>query len=188
VQAIKDRQLRSLVVDVWRFVSERNPQWTDIQRIPMHPTVPIDMHGNLVKHIIGIARLSTAVVTVYQELWDQDLDLDTFRAAAYVHDSAKVIEYVLRGDAITPIPGFNHAIEGGRVIRELGGPESLAHMVEAHSFAGPLVLPRTREAQLFMLLDPMCLNLFPEHGSGVVDRHLKANGWEDPETIKHYTR
>src|SRR5436190_1441420 len=84
------------------------------------------------------------------------------------------------------IPRYNHAIEAGRIVRELGGPEPLAHMIEAHSFAGALVVPRTRDAQLFLMLDPMCLNVFPEQGPGVVERHLKANGWDDPKTLERY--
>ena len=71
-------------------------------------------------------------------------------------------------------------------MRELGGPEPLAHIVEAHSFAGALVVPRTRDAQLFLLIDPMCLNVFPEQGTGVVERHLKSNNWEDPRTLERY--
>jgi hypothetical protein len=59
-------------------------------------------------------------------------------------------------------------------------------MVEAHSFAGPLVVPRTREAQLFHFLDPICLNVFPDQGPGAVDRHLAANGWTDPRTLERY--
>ena len=186
IKDITDARLRKLSTDVWRYVSERNPAWTDIERIPLHPTMPIATHGNLVKHVIAMARLSEALVPIFRELWKQDLDLDTFRAAVYVHDAAKVIEFSEKDGAITGIPGYNHAIEAGRIVRELGGPEPLAHMVEAHSFSGPLVLPRTRDAQLFLLLDPMCLNVFPEQGAGVVDRHLKANGREDPKTLERY--
>jgi hypothetical protein len=47
-------------------------------------------------------------------------------------------------------------------------------------------MPRTRDAQLFLLLDPMCLNVFPEQGSGVVERHLKSNSWDDPKTLERY--
>jgi len=36
------------------------------------------------------------------------------------------------------------------------------------------------------MLDPMCLNVFPEQGMGVVERHLKANGWDDPKTLERY--
>ncbi|MEK7863358.1 MAG: hypothetical protein AAB295_08860, partial [Chloroflexota bacterium] len=54
------------------------------------------------------------------------------------------------------------------------------------SFTGPLVVPRTRDAQLFLLLDPMCLNVFPEQGAGVFERHLKANGWDDPRALERY--
>lgn len=186
IGAIADARLRRLSIDVWRRVSERNPAWTDIERIPCHPTMPIATHGNLVKHVLAMVRICEALVPIYSELWEQDLDLDVFRAAAYVHDAAKVIEFQEKDGALTATPGFNHAIEAGRIVRELGGPEPLAHMVEAHSFAGPLVVPRTRDAQLFLFLDPMCLNVFPEQGPGVVERHLAANGREDPKTLERY--
>jgi hypothetical protein len=186
VDDIRDKRLRSLVTDVWRYVSERNPAWTDIEGIPLHPTMPIATHWNLVKHIVAMVRISEALAPIYRELWRQDLDLDLFRAASYGHDAAKVIEFTEKDGAIVATPGYNHALEAGRIVRELGGPEPLAHMVEAHSFAGPLVVPRTRDAQLFLLLDPMCLNVFPEQGPGVIERHLKANGWEDPRTRERY--
>jgi len=184
---IEHKRLRSLVTDVWRYVSERNPQWTDLERIPLHPTMPIATHGNLVKHVVAMVRLSETLVPMFRELWQQDLDLDTFRAAAYVHDAAKVIEFTEKDGRIEAIPGYNHAIEAGRIVREIGGPEAIAHMCEAHSFSGPLVMPRTRDAQLFLLLDPMCLNVFPEQGGpAVFERHLKANAYEDPKTLEKY--
>ena len=186
INGIGDARLRKLSTDIWRYVSERNPAWTDIERIPLHPTMPIATHGNLVKHVVAMVRLSEALVPIYRDLWQEDLELDTFRTASYVHDAAKVIEFSEKDGAITALPGFNHAVEAGRIVRELGGPEPLAHMVEAHSLAGALVVPRTRDAQLFLLLDPMCLNVFPEQGTGVVERHLKANGWEDPRTLERY--
>ena len=186
VSDIGDAKLRALVTDVWRYVSEKNPAWSDIERIPLHPTMPIDKHGNLIKHVVGMVRISETVIATFRDLWKQDLEVDTFRTAAYVHDAAKVIEFTERGGTLEAVPGFNHAIEAGRIVRELGGPETIAHMCEAHSFTGPLVVPRTREAQLFMLLDPICLNVFPEQGPGVFERHLKANSYEDPRALEKY--
>ena len=186
ISAIADRGLRALSTDVWRYVSDRNPTWSDIERLPLHPTMPIATHGNLIKHVNAMVALSETLVPLYRELWQQDLDLDTFRAAAYVHDAAKVIEFTETGGGLQAVAGFNHAIEAGSIVRELGGPEGLAHMCEAHSFSGPLLVPRTRDAQLFLLMDPMCLNVFPEQGAGVFERHLKANGWEAPPTLERY--
>lgn len=186
INDLSDRRLRQLCLDVWRYVTDRNPAWTDIGRIPLHPTLPIATHGTLIAHVAAMARLAEALAPLYRELWAQDLDLDTFRAAAYVHDAAKVIEFTESPTGLQAIAGYNHAIEAGRIVRELGGPEGLAHMAEAHSFSGPLVLPRTRDAQLFLLMDPMCLNAFPEQGPGVFERHLKANGWEAPRTLEGY--
>ena len=186
IEAIADVRLRALGYDVWRYVSERNDTWTDITRLPLHPTMPITKHGNLVKHVVAMVRLSEAIVPLYAELWNERIDVDLFRAASYVHDAAKVIEFTETKDGLTAIAGYNHAIEAGRIVRELGGPAALAHMCEAHSFSGPLVMPRTREAQLFLLLDPMCLDVFPESGAGVFDRHLKANAWDAPPTLERY--
>jgi hypothetical protein len=183
---IRDKELRKLSIEVWRYVSERNPAWTDIARLPLHPAMPMATHGNLVKHVDAMVRISEALVPIYRELWKQDLDLDTYRAASYIHDAAKVIEFSEKDGGVVGIPGYNHAVEAGRIVRELGGPEPLAHIVEAHSFAGALVVPRTRDAQLFLLIDPMCLNVFPEQGTGVVERHLKSNNWEDPRTLERY--
>lgn len=186
IAKISDLRLRALSLDVWRYVSDRNPAWSDIERLPLHPAMPIATHGNLTKHVNAMARLSEALVPIYRELWQQDLGLDTFRAAAYVHDAAKVIEFTETDAGLQAIAGFNHAIEAGRIVRELGGPEGIAHLAEAHSFSGPLVMPRTRDAQLFLLMDPMCLNVFPEQGPGVFERHLKANGWDAPPTLERY--
>ena len=65
----------------------------------------------------------------------------------------------------------------------LGG---LAHGVEAHSFAGPLVVLRTCEPQLFLFLDQICLAVFPEQGPSAVARHLIANNWQDPHVLERY--
>ena len=88
-----------------------------------------------------------------------------------------------RDGELAALPGYNHAIAGGRIARQLGAPESLAHMVEAHPVAGPLVAPRTREAQLFLFLDVLCLPVFPEQGESAVERHLTANGWTAPQLL-----
>ena len=186
IGAITNARLRQLSSDVWRYVSDRNPTWSDIERIPLHPTMPMATHGNLVKHVNAMVRLAGALGPLYRELWQQELDLDTFLTAAYVHDAAKVIEFTQTDSGLQAIAGYNHAIEAGRIVRELGGPEGLAQMVEAHSFSGPLVMPRTRDAQLFLLMDPMCLNVFPEQGTAVFERHLKANGWDAPQTLERY--
>jgi hypothetical protein len=186
IGATTDKRLRQLSLDVWRYVSDRNSTWSDIERIPLHPTMPIATHGNLTKHVNAMVRLSETLAPLYRELWSQDLDLDAFRTAVYVHDAAKVIEFTEKPGGLEAVAGFNHAIEAGRIVRELGGPEGIAHMCEAHSFSGPLVVPKTRDAQLFLLMDPMCLNVFPEQGAGVFQRHLKANGWDAPPTLERY--
>lgn len=144
VAAIGDARLRRLVVEVWEHVSSRNPIHRDLEAIPLHPTLPIARHGSLAAHVRAMARLTDALVPAYAAEWGIALDLDAFRTAAYIHDAAKVIEFV------------------------------------AHTFVGPLVQPRTREAQLFLFLDVLCVPVFPEGGEGVWPRHLGANRWGSP--------
>jgi HD superfamily phosphodiesterase len=106
------------------------------------------------------------------------MSLDHFLVSAYVHDSAKVIEFVVKDGKIAGTPGYDHAVEGARIAREVGFPEEIAHMIEVHTFLGKQRLPRSKEAQLFQFLDPMALPVFPEAGKGAVERHLEANGWK----------
>lgn len=177
VARIRDPRLRDLVAAQWRYVSERNPVHTDIERIPLHPTLPFETYGGLASHIRAMATLAEALVPVYARDWGIDMELDRFLAAAYVHDSAKVIEFVQQDGQLAGTPGFDHAAEGARIAREVGFPEGIAHMIEVHTYIGPLRLAGTREAQLFQFLDPMCLPVFPEAGKSAVERHLEANGW-----------
>jgi len=186
IASIRQPSLRKLVADLWQYVADVNPQWLEIEAIPLFPSLPIETYGNLANHIRAMARVAETVVPVYAELWSIELSLDDFLAAVYVHDAAKVIEFVKKDGELAAIPGFNHALEAGRIVRDLGGPEAIAHMVECHSFAGALTMPRTRAAQLFLFLDPLCLPVFPEQGKGAVERHLDSNGWQDPKTKEKY--
>jgi putative nucleotidyltransferase with HDIG domain len=178
IARIRDARLRELVAAQWRYVSERNPVHTDIERIPLHPTLPFETYGGLAPHIRAMAALAEALVPVYARDWGIDMRLDDFLAAAYIHDSAKVIEFVEKDGKLVGTPAFDHAVEGAKVAREVGFPEPIAHMVEAHIYIGRRQLPRTREAQLFQFLDPICLPVFPESGKSAVERHLEANGWK----------
>jgi uncharacterized protein YjlB len=174
---IRDARLRELVAAQWRYVSERNPIHTEIERIPLNPSLPIERYGDLTKHIRAMAALAETLVPAYAREWRIEMDVDHFLAAAYVHDSAKVIEFVERDGKLEGTPGFDHAVEGGKISLAVGFPRGIAHMVAAHIYIGTLKLPRTREAQLFQFLDPMCLPVFPEDGKSAVERHLDANGW-----------
>lgn len=177
---IRDARLRELVTAQWRYVSERNPLHADLERIPLNPSLPIERYGSLVAHIRAMAALAETLVPIYAREWHIEMDLDNFLAAAYVHDSAKVIEFVERDGKLEGTPGFDHAIEGGKIALAVGFPRAIAHMVAAHIYIGTLKLARTREAQLFQFLDPICLPVFPEQGKGAVERHLDSNGWKVP--------
>jgi hypothetical protein len=177
---ISDVRLRELVLELWRYVGERNPIHDDPERIPITPSLPIERHGSLANHVRAMASVASALVPAYRREWGLELDVNAYLAAAYVHDAAKVIEFVQRDGALVALEGFNHALEAGRIARTLGFPEGIAHMIAAHSYIGPLVLPRTRDAQLFQFLDPLCLPVFPEHGQSAVERPLRATGWSAP--------
>jgi hypothetical protein len=177
---IRDARLRDLVLQFWDYVAQRNPIHEDPERVPMHPTLPIDRHGSLANHQRAMASMASTLVPTYRREWGLELDLDTYLAAVHIHDAAKVIEFVERDGQLVATEGFNHAIEAGKIAKTLGFPDSIVHMVAAHSYIGPLVLPRTRDAQLFQFLDPLCFPLFPEHGESAVERHLRVNGFSPP--------
>lgn len=175
---IGDRGLRELVAAQWRYVSEHgDPAHTDIERIPLHPSLPVERHGGLAAHVRAQMALALTLVPTYAKEWRVQLDLDHFLACAVIHDSAKVIEFVLREGSLVGTPGFDHAIEGARIAQRVGMPSEVVHMVAVHGYLGPRRLPRTAAAQIFQFMDPICLPVFPEDGKGAVERHLDLNGW-----------
>jgi len=177
---VRDASLRAAVSDQWRYVSERNPVHTDIERIPAHPSLPVERYGSLAAHIRAQMALSLVLVPTYAKEWKIDLDLDHFLVCAAVHDSAKVIEFFEEGGDLVATPGFDHAYEGAKIALQVGLPREIAHMIAVHTYLGAKRLPKTAAAQLFQFLDPICLPVFPEQGKSAVERHLEANKWAAP--------
>jgi hypothetical protein len=178
---IQDERLRDLCVAQWRYVREHgDPVHTDIEKIPVHPSLPAERYGGLASHIRGQMALSMTLVPTYKKEWGIDLDLDHFLACAVVHDSAKVIEFVRKDGALVATPGFDHAYEGAKIALVVGFPGELAHMVAVHTYLGPKRLPRTAAAQLFQFLDPICVPVFADSGKSAVERHLEANKFVVP--------
>lgn len=181
IARIQDPKVRELCRAQWRYVGEHgDPSHTDIEMIPIHPSLPIATYGGLGSHIRGQMELAVVLVPFAKREWKLELDLDHFLACALVHDSAKVIEFVLTDGVLVPTPGFDHALEGAKIALAVGFPQEVAHMIAVHTYLGPRRLPRTAAAQLFQFLDPICLPVFPENGKGAVERHLEANGWSVP--------
>ena len=183
IGTMKDGRLRELCAAQWRLVAERGDKiHTDIERIPIHPTLPAATYGGLASHIRGQIALSQTLIPLYAREWKIVLDLDHFIACAIVHDSAKVIEFVNKDGTLVPTPGFDHAVEGAKIAREVGFPREIVHMIAVHTYLGPKRLPNTTAAQLFQFLDPICVPVFPEKGKSAVERHLDANGWKPQPT------
>lgn len=177
---IRDERLRQACRDQWRYVGECNPDHTDLERIPVHPSLPVERYGNLVSHIRAQMALSHVLVPTYAKEWRIELNIDHFLACAIVHDSAKVIEFTFQDGELVATPGFDHAYEGARIALKVGFPKDLAHMIAVHTYLGAKRLPRTAAAQLFQFLDPICVPVFPEQGKSAVERHLEANKWTVP--------
>src|SRR5712691_6119154 len=74
--AIGQPDLRKLVIDVWEWLGQQNPSHDDPEAIPLHPSLPIVVHGNLAAHKRAMASTATALVPTYAEQWQIDLDLD----------------------------------------------------------------------------------------------------------------
>ena len=178
IAQIRDERLRDLCRDHWRYVEAHGEKaHTDIERIPVHPSLPVERYKGLAQHVRGQMAIAQVLVPTFKKEWDIDLSLDHFLACAIVHDSAKVIEFVMKDDQLVATPGFDHAYEAAKIALAVGFPKELAHMVAVHTYLGPKRLPRSAAAQLFQFLDPICLPVFPETGKSAVERHLEANQW-----------
>ncbi len=180
LEQISDPALRAVVHDTWELAASSSTLELELEELPISPTLPIGAHGTLAMHIRAMARVGLGLLDAYRTEFGIEMATDELLTAVYVHDVAKLLEFSFVGGRLTAAGGFNHALEGARLAARCDAPASVIEMVRSHSFAGPLVMPRTREAQLFLLLDGICLRAFPEDGDDAIRRHLRSNGWRVP--------
>jgi len=139
---IKNEALREKVYDAWTLALEQTG-YKHIEDIPATgvPGSPEMKTGTQADHQRATALLAVEMAkTVMKEFKGFKVDLDEVLAAGLCHDLGKPFEYDPKNRARweadprkTGLPAFRHPVYGVHVALTAGLPESIAHVVGAHS-------------------------------------------------------
>ncbi|MEM0466360.1 MAG: HD domain-containing protein [Candidatus Thermoplasmatota archaeon] len=141
LQWIHDKKLREKVVETWQKAAEKG-RWHHIDQIPF--TLLFENSGLLVDHTKRMTQLVWAAAQTRSE----PLNKDVLVAGALLHDVGKLLEYELKNGKIVKsslAEKMRHPASGAQLAQECGLPESVVHIIAAHSHEGD-TMNRTPEA------------------------------------------
>ena len=132
LQWIKDENLKSKVVKIWKEAANRG-NWSKLDDVPF--TLLIENSGKLTDHTKRIANLAKNVF----DNRDENINLDYLIAGALLHDVGKLLEYSIKdGKVIKSDYGkvFRHPVSGALIAKEFSLPDEIVHIIYAHSHEG----------------------------------------------------
>lgn len=156
---IQDPDLREKTIQTWILAFERSPlEPADLHRIPFTLLVP-NCPVTFMEHkrcVVHIARRSAEAMNEFMGK-ALPLDMDTVIAGSILIDVGKLLEYEkVDGKAVQSQRGklLRHPFTGVALAMECGIPDSICHLIAAHSAEGDLV-KRTPEATVIHHADFM---------------------------------
>jgi len=156
---IHDPELSQKVLDTWVLAFERSPlEPDDLHEIPFTLLVP-DCPTSFMEHKRCVVHIARSAAEAMQEFLGGALtiDMDTVIAGAILIDVGKLLEYEkVGGKAVQSERGhlLRHPFTGVALAMECGIPDSISHIIAAHSKEGDLV-ERTVEATILHHADFM---------------------------------
>ncbi|MCP4762968.1 MAG: HDIG domain-containing protein [archaeon] len=102
----------------WMVTEEYIPSKTEV----IDKLIQMNLQRNIINHVKAVSRKAIKMATTIQTI---KVDLKLVRIGALLHDIGRVETH-----------DFNHAVVGGKIIRELGYSEKLAKIAETHILGG----------------------------------------------------
>jgi putative nucleotidyltransferase with HDIG domain len=145
VDEIKDPDVREKTVEAWALALSQT-EYEAIDDIPGTggPDSPGLKEGSQVAHLRGTARIAIGMAEgLEQVLGPCGINRDVVIAGALLHDVGKAYEYSPRNQArwkanpaLAGCPAVRHPVYGVHIALSVGLPESLVHLIGAHSTGG----------------------------------------------------
>ena len=146
-EEIQDKDLRDKVYDAWALSLSLN-DWNCMEELPGSGVPGGPVVGNQVHHILGVAKLSLAMVDVLEDVLGKklDLDRDLLLASALCHDVGKPYEYNVEkrkqweaDPRQEGLPNLRHTMYGVYIAKTVGLPDQVVHTCGCHSPEGRFV-------------------------------------------------
>ncbi|GBD83699.1 hypothetical protein BMS3Abin02_00079 [bacterium BMS3Abin02] len=156
---IQDEDLRERTLATWVLAFERSPlEPDDLHEIPFTLLVP-DCPTSFMEHKRCVVHIARGAAEAMQEFLGDALtiDMDTVIAGGILIDVGKLLEYEkVAGEAVQSELGryLRHPFTGVSLAMECGVPDSVCHIIAAHSKEGDLIT-RSVEATILHHADFM---------------------------------
>lgn len=135
LERISDTELRQKTAQCWLEAMQRGG-WTDMDDIPF--TLLVDTKGrDLITHTRTVTQMAIAIGEARG-----DLDMDLLIAGGLLHDVAKLLEYERVDGKVRKSPHgviLRHPVSGAGLAMVVGLPDSIVHIIAAHSKEGEFV-------------------------------------------------
>jgi putative nucleotidyltransferase with HDIG domain len=148
VEEICNETLREKVIEAWA-VALAETEFESIEAIAGSgvPGSPALVSGTQADHLRGVARLSLAIAGSLEEMFGPlEIDRDLLLASALCHDLGKPYEFSpanqqrwRESPGAAGWPAIRHTLYGVHLALTVGLPETVAHVVGAHSPEGEFV-------------------------------------------------
>jgi putative nucleotidyltransferase with HDIG domain len=148
---IRNKDLREKVYDAWTIALQQT-NFKLIDDIPASgdPDAPVMKSGTQADHLRIVANIAVAIAQeLKREFKEFDIDIDEVLAGGLCHDLGKPFEYEPNNRKLwqsdprkVGFPSIRHPVYGVHIALTAGLPESIAHIVGAHSHGreGDLVI------------------------------------------------
>lgn len=144
IDGIKDGDLKEKVAAIWTEAMETGGwTWDDLDSIPFTLLIP-DTPISLVKHTLGILKVSIQIADTFEELYGDDVKFnrDYLIAGAILHDVGKMLEYAKDGNGKYVKSEFGkyvrHPFSGAALAQKYDLPSVIIHMIATHAKEGDL--------------------------------------------------
>lgn len=142
-----NEELKGKVIDAWALSLHKNG-YTRIEEMPGSGNPGGPVKGTQTEHILGVAKMSLAMLDILEETYNDSLgiDRDLLLAAALCHDVGKPFEYNPDNQKrwnddprVSGKPALRHTLYGVHIALTVGLPEEVAHACGCHSHEGEFV-------------------------------------------------
>jgi putative nucleotidyltransferase with HDIG domain len=150
---IKDEGLRDKVVLTWVHSWKKSnfPRIEDVHQF--EPARGYIAYTN-VEHTNQVCRACEAIGAMVSEGLNSKLHMDYLLAGALLHDVDKMMIFDSKTGGLTEMGRRSfHAVAGAVLVREMGLPEEVAHIIEAHSTKFSPHPPKSMEALILRHAD-----------------------------------
>jgi putative nucleotidyltransferase with HDIG domain len=153
VPKIGDEGIRDKVIQAWLHAWKQS-NFSRIEDVHQFEPARDRIAYTNVEHTNQVCQACESIAALALEGFNLKLRLDDLRAGALLHDVDKMMIFDSRTGGFTEMGRRTfHAVAGAALARNLGLPEEVAHIIEAHSVRFSPHPPKSAEALILRHAD-----------------------------------